>query len=239
MLAKREGKISAMKLVGAHGCKWLSLSLAGVFFGLLPLPTQALPDLAIAAVKIVTPSIDYRRRIFSTGDCAYEEGCILAAGSRKLLLLDVGIRNLGTTDLVIGDPQRPERGYPANLFVWSDCHWHYHLKGLATYRVLTLDGRQVAKTYKQGFCLRDDRPKSKNVGGAKYTCDYQGLSAGWMDVYDKTLDCQWVDITDVRPGVYNLEITINPQHIFPESNYLNNRVIIRITVPKTKTVPWW
>ena len=172
-------------------------------------------------------TVEYKRRAFSTADCAYQEGCVWSSGGRKLLLLDVGVMNKGSSDLVIGDPRRRP-----DLFVWSGCHGHYHLKGLATYRLLTLSGRQVAKTYKQGFCLRDDRPKFSNAGSQKYTCDYQGISAGWQDVYDKSLDCQWVDITYVPAGYYNLEITVNPNRIFPEANYKNNKVILRVKVPR-------
>ena len=215
-----------MKLIGAHGCKLKCLSIITVLSGLLPLTADALPDLLIS-VQRAKMTVEYKRRAFSQADCAYQEGCVWTTGGRKLLMLDVGVQNFGASDLIIGDPdQRPD------LFVWSGCHGHYHLKGLATYRVLTLNGRQVAKTYKQGFCLRDDRPKTYNPGPAKYTCDYQGISRGWQDVYDKSLDCQWVDISGVPPGTYNLEITVNPNRVFHESNYKNNRAIIRIRVPR-------
>ena len=215
-----------MKLIGAHGCKLKSLALVCVVLGLLPRNAEALPDLLIS-VQRAKLTIEYKRRAFSPGDCAIQEGCVFTTGGRKLLLLDVGIQNFGSSDLVIGDPgRRPD------LFVWSGCHGHYHLKGLAIYRVLTLNGRKVAKTYKQGFCLRDDRPKTHNPGPGKYTCDYQGITRGWQDVYDKSLDCQWVDISGVPPGTYNLEITVNPNRIFPESNFKNNRAVIRIRVPR-------
>ena len=215
-----------MKPFGAHGCNVVRICFAAAIFGLLPLDVAALPDLIVAAHR-ARVSAEYQRRSFSTADCAYQEGCVHAFGTRKLLLLDAAVINKGATDLVIGDPRkRPD------LFVWSGCHGHYHLRGLATYRVLTLGGRQVAKTYKQGFCLRDDSPKKADAGRGKYTCDYQGITVGWQDVYDKSLDCQWVDITGVKPGKYNLEIVVNPRRIFKESNFQNNRVLVRINVPK-------
>jgi len=215
-----------MKLIGAHGGKLKRWSVLSLLLGLAPITADAMPDLVVA-VERARMTIEYKRRAFSPGDCAYREGCVWTSGGRKLLMLDVGIQNFGSSDLLIGEPSRRP-----DLFVWSGCHGHYHLKGLATYRVLTLSGRQVAKTYKQGFCLRDDRPKVLNAGPGKYTCDYQGISKGWQDVYDKTLDCQWVDISGVPPGSYNLEITVNPNRIFPETNYKNNKAIIRIRVPQ-------
>jgi lysyl oxidase len=214
-----------MKLIRARGGKTGLLSLAAVLPGFLPFEAGALPDLLLAT-RLAWESVEYRRQAFSADDCAVQEACVRGTGARKLLLLDAGIKNFGT-DLVIGDPRRRP-----DLFVWSGCHGHYHLKGLATYRVLTLSGRQVAKTYKQGFCLRDDSPTKWTAGPPKFTCEYQGISSGWQDVYDKSLECQWVDITAVPPGTYNLEIKINPQRVFAESNFSNNKVLIRIKVPK-------
>jgi hypothetical protein len=220
--------MGAMKPFGARRCKLLQLSIVALILGLLSPNARAMPDLVIAGYYAQI-SIEYARRSFSTADCAYQEACVHTYGTRKLLLVDVGIRNVGKSDLVIGVPWRRPDLFGTEP---SPCHGHYHLKGLATYRVLTLGGRQVAKTYKQGFCLRDDTPRSSTAGPGKFTCDYQGLSAGWQDTYDKSLDCQWVDITGVAPGTYNLEITVNPKRLLPESNYGNNKVILRITVPK-------
>lgn len=215
-----------MKLIGAHRCKLHGLSVIALVLGILPNTVQALPDLALA-VQRAKLTIEYKRRAFSPSDCAYQEGCVWSSGGRKLLLVDAGIMNVGASDLVIGSPyEHPDK------FVWSGCHGHFHMKGLATYRILTLSGRKVARAYKQGFCLRDDRPKTYNSGPAKYTCDYQGISKGWQDTYDKSLDCQWIDISGVPPGPYYLEITVNPNRVFQESNYGNNRSLIRINVPR-------
>ncbi|HZO84838.1 MAG TPA: lysyl oxidase family protein [Verrucomicrobiae bacterium] len=192
----------------------------------LPDSSQALPDLVINAPR-AKATVEYKRRAFDVASCAYDEGCIRTVGNRKLLLLDVNIKNVGNSDLEIGDPAaRPE------LFAWSDCHGHYHLNGLATYRILTPSGRQVARTYKQGFCLRDDEPNTSNVRPRKYTCEFQGISAGWQDSYDKSLDCQWVDVTGIPAGTYNLEIRVNTQRALRESNYSNNRVLFRIRIPR-------
>ena len=41
-------------------------------------------------------------------------------------------------------------------------------------------------------------------------CSYQGVSVGWGDDYYAGLDCQWIDVTGVAPGQYNLAILLNP-----------------------------
>ena len=74
------------------------------------------------------------------------------------------------------------------------------------------------------------------AGPAKYTCSNQGISVGWSDVYDASLDCQWIDVTGVAPGQYLLRVTINGgpngAHVFAESDYTDNVATVPVTIPK-------
>lgn len=77
----------------------------------------------------------------------------------------------------------------------------------ATFDVIDGSGQKVAEGHKASFCLEDN---ICNPGvQAKYVCaNYgdQGISVGCTDVYLHTVDCQWIDITDVKPGVYFLKV---------------------------------
>ena len=182
------------------------------------------PDLVINKPRLAA-SVELQRVTFSSAECSVVEGCG-PAGSRKLLKFDVGFQNVGNADLVIGDPNaRPD------LFEPSICHGHFHMHGVASYELLNASGTSLLRARKQGWCFRDNVRFRQGAGPAKYTCDHQGISAGWEDIYDKSLDCQWLDVTGLPGGKYLLRIVVNPDQVFEESNYNNNTVTVSLTLP--------
>lgn len=185
----------------------------------------ALPDLIVNEQKLYR-TLRVATTNFDAGDCELTEGCARAAGDRRLLIFDVGMINIGKGDLYVGDPAaRPD------LFQISECHGHYHMTGFAVYRVLRYDGSLVTRSHKQGFCFRDDvRYLNTSRRNPRYTCDNQGISAGWQDIYDQSVECQWIDITGVRPGNYYLQIHLNPRFWVREANYNNNITTIPIRI---------
>jgi hypothetical protein len=88
---------------------------------------------------------------------------------------------------------------------------------------------------KQGFCLEDSRPYPIN-GKPSDSAVYQscatnlGLSVGCADVYSAELPCQYVQITGIREETYVLENQVNPEQIFPESDYKNNSAAVRLYI---------
>ena len=185
-----------------------------------------LPDLIINRSRLVS-SVELQQRTFSASDCAVVEQCIKASGTRRLLLFEVAFVNIGKADLKIGSPHdRP------GIFQFSACHGHHHLSGAASYELLTSDGRSVNAARKQAFCLRDNSPYSSSSGPSHgYDCDNQGLTAGWEDIYPKSLDCQWLDVTGLPGGTYTLKVTVNPVRVFQESNYGNNSAYVSVQLP--------
>lgn len=164
--------------------------------------------------------------------CVLFEGCVGGPGQRHLLRFDTITPNMGSRDLVMGVPTN----HP-DLFVWSDCHQHYHFDGYAVYTLLDEAGEIVANGHKQAFCLIDWNswawPQDTDN---QYTCSNQGIQMGWQDVYGGNLDCNWIDITGVAPGNYTLRIAINPPNpatgVPPlvERDYSNNVLEVPVSV---------
>jgi hypothetical protein len=187
-----------------------------------------LPDLGVDEEEL-RRSVRVTTENFGRGHCAFLEGCLGGTGSRRLLRFSTRTPNFGPGDVLVGDPA----GNPN--FVFSECHAHFHFEEYADYRLLDLNGNLVARGHKQAFCLIDlDRVAGvAGRGGPQFPdCGYQGISAGWADVYHSNLDCQWVDITGVPEGRYILEVSVNPARVIEEGNFTNNSARTEVFIPR-------
>ncbi|KAG8456265.1 hypothetical protein GDO86_002160 [Hymenochirus boettgeri] len=103
---------------------------------------------------------------------------------------------------------------------------HYHsMDEFSHYDLLDASSqRRVAEGHKASFCLEDTSCDYGYYRRFACTAHTQGLSPGCYDTYNADIDCQWIDITDVKPGNYVLKVSVNPSYLVPESDYSNNIV---------------
>jgi hypothetical protein len=183
------------------------------------------PDLALVPSQMEGSPI-VSTEAFATDDCAVVEGCV-AAGVRTLLRFDTVTENVGTADLVLG--QVPPPGVSDGIFVWSPCHMHHHVVGYADFELLDGTG-VVARGHKQGFCLEDDEQVVPSGPSHGYNCGFQGISIGWADVYDRTLPCQWIDVTGLSAGTYTLRVEIDATGVISDADSSNNVWMTSVTL---------
>nr|XP_005894633.1 PREDICTED: protein-lysine 6-oxidase isoform X1 [Bos mutus] len=159
--------------------------------------------------------------------CAAEENCLASSAyrgdvrdydHRVLLRFPQRVKNQGTSDFL---PSRPRYSWE-----WHSCHQHYHsMDEFSHYDLLDASTqRRVAEGHKASFCLEDTSCDYGYHRRFACTAHTQGLSPGCYDTYNADIDCQWIDITDVKPGNYILKVSVNPSYLVPESDYSNNVV---------------
>lgn len=188
------------------------------------------PDLTLDFKQLIN-QMQIVDRFFGPDSCELQEGSIGGTGYRRLLRFSTVILNGGNGDLVIGNPLDPSNPYH-DLFIYSPCHGHYHIRGFTDYRLLNLDGSTAAVGHKQAFCLRDDLHYTNDVPSHGYTCANQGITSGWADLYYKQLSGQWIDITGIPEGDYIVHVEINAASSFEEgSNLYPDKFDVRIHIP--------
>ena len=158
------------------------------------------PDLLLR--QDVLESSIYLDVIDANDECLVNEGCINGLGMRDVVRFTTHIQNIGDLDYVIGEPVDN-----SDQFTFDNCHGHYHYDGYAEYILFDSEGTLLPIGFKNGFCVLD--LECSMGGDAQYGCSYMGISAACGDIYDSSLPCQWVDITDVADGDYHLVTRVN------------------------------
>ncbi len=195
-------------------------------------PAAALPDLVPEVYDLGVIVRDVLR-------ADVDEGCAGGRYGRRLVSFSLRTHNVGPDDLVLGNPGCPNCSLNpgatcANpLFECGQSHGHAHFEHFAQNEILDADGNVVAVGLKYGFCLLDTTCDSP-----RYSCSYQGLSAGCSDVYSYGLPCQYVDITDsaLPDGLYRIRVTIDPDGVFPEEDEANNVIEVPFEIGNTGQV---
>ncbi len=125
----------------------------------------------------------------------------------------------------------------------SPSHSHWHLRPFEQYELRALSGQRITRDHKSGFCLTSDHrsplstlgPRGQPVDKSDCRRDapgalrvFEGMAVGWGDIYIPSKEGQYVDITNVAPGTYDLVHRVNVGRLLHETNYANNAASLRI-----------
>lgn len=145
---------------------------------------------------------------------------------------------------------------PATMYYEpAPSHTHWHLLGFEHFQLRTPDGRVVVTDRKTGFCLGDryavadrlpHRPDDLGTPEGKLAeylrqnrCGHHapealevvvGVSVGYGDDYLHTVDFQWLDLTRVPSGVYDVLNVVNGDRSLVEKSYDNNTSSMAISL---------
>lgn len=188
----------------------------------LALPKTLNIDLAVVPKSV---KVNLLTRGFSDSDCDVSLACT-SVGTRRVLSIGFDVANRGTQDLVLGDPSQSP--YATNI----PCSDNLYFEGLHRYTLRDAKNKVVKISETPQHCLRDDRRENPKASANKlYTCSQiQGLQAGWIYSESPELRCAFVDVTDIAPGTYTLEILMDPHNWVAETVKTNNSVLIPVVL---------
>jgi hypothetical protein len=186
---------------------------------------QPMPDLVLDS-DLLASTTSFDLQSFAPDACELQaiDRCVGGPGPRALLRFSVFAVNRGKADLVLGVPPGmiapPNRGE----FVYSSCHQHYHFDTFARYELRQRGtATVVAPGQKRSFCVEDTKQADPSAPVAKKYCctaecgNLQGVQVGWGDLYPSTLACQWIDVTGIAPGDYDLCVFLNTAGLLAEA----------------------
>jgi hypothetical protein len=123
-------------------------------------------------------------------------------------------------------------------------HSHWHLLPFERYELRTLDGVQIVRDHKSGFCLTSDHRSPlptlgpaapQPIKGSDCARDrpralrlLEGIAVGWGDIYIPAKEGQAIDISGVPPGDYDLVHRVNVGRLLREADYSNDDSSMRI-----------
>jgi Lysyl oxidase len=133
-------------------------------------------------------------------------------------------------------------------------HGHFHYKDLVSYTLYAPGpGARVATSQKASFCLADDEyfgfattgpngarefvgqpgcnVPADNDNGSLYVDE--GITPGWGDVYTWDTPDQFIDISTVPPGTYDLVMETNPMGTLLVDGPLKTCSLTRLTLTAT------
>jgi hypothetical protein len=151
-------------------------------------------------------------------------------------------------------------GAPEVKFEYADGHNHFHFMRAMRYSIWNDDRTaEAAPASKIGFCIYNSETATTHEtvtpgnphGATRWIvgapgdnfCQQNnpgsgaldmGIDPGFRDVYDQTLAFQWVDASNVAPGVYWVAAQADPDNQIQETNEGNNGITfgdVPVTIP--------
>lgn len=144
------------------------------------------PDLEVVTEGLANHRIAYK--YIPPDSCTIVEGCVKAPGWRRVLQFDASVQNLGGQPLTLGAPEAGSPLLAHNVFEFSTCHEHFHF---SHYGDFTLGPTSVGD--KRAFCLESTQRYANHEFSPlthPFSCDFQGIAAGWGDDYIAGIPCQ-------------------------------------------------
>jgi len=205
----------------------------------LPHIVQAPAPTSSGAFSIVQVGAQTRLEFPSEIDVASDGGALTIAGSRKDTTVDTLDATEAGVDGVVGALQ-----YNSNP---THRHWHYLALDRYDLRAHDPSLTEVARDQKTGFCLYQSaevNPTYCQQGYPEAPSVSETINPGFNDVYGPARDGQYIDITGLADGKYELAQWVNADCRLHDTGPAGHTwaVVLQITggnVTVTTDTPYW
>lgn len=121
----------------------------------------------------------------------------------------------------------------AGCMLFHPFHNHWHFEAASRYTIFRPQrpAKAIVAQRKMSFCLRDSKRVPEAYGAFRYAEHYgkcsryspQGISVGWVDVYQSYLAGQALQLPRwAGDGLYCLRVTVDPRDELAETRNKNN-----------------
>jgi hypothetical protein len=135
----------------------------------------------------------------------------------------------------------------AGCMVFHPYHNHWHFEAASRYTIFRPNRpeRTIVAQRKMSFCLRDSERVPAAFGKFRYAEHYgacsryspQGISVGWVDVYQSYLAGQALELPRwVGDGLYCLRIRVDPKNQLVETRDKNNSSVRAFSLRGDKVI---
>lgn len=201
-----------------------------------PANGDLLPDLVMLPLESFHVAYEGDQKVlrFTTNVLNGGNGPLDVTGSRA----GVGALDLGVSQTILkaDGSARTVKTKAIMRYEMVDGHDHFHVQDFERYQIRPENGTTWTGSRKEGFCLRDDgnlQGKPRRYEDETFDCGLdekdtalkvrQGLSEGWVDVYDWYLEGQYIELKDLElPGNFCVQAEADPDHLLTESSRENN-----------------
>lgn len=138
-----------------------------------------------------------------------QRGQFRGTGTRYLIPFQVSLANVGDADWSFVGQNNTCLGTTNQL--------KYFSKFTPIYQFGTNHGNGIAPTYKDYYFLTNSQQYWFDAGPSSHPTTHY-ITKGWTDMYSSGTNGNWADMTGLPSGEYAIEITANPENLYPEPN---------------------
>ena len=209
--------------------------------------TEAIPDLAVAPLDEFRIQWVGGRRLlrFSSMMVNVGPGHFELRGTRPSASQPMSIHHVIYQTNARDGPLAQDIVTPATATYSGDGHNHWHINEMVRFDLWGSSVSGVLRGSKIGFCFLDTDPYDFSLPGASPSAYYagswcghdpnalairMGMSIGWGDEYGWFLPQQWVDITGLPSGTYNVRARVDPNGYFLETDEANQCAYVTVSL---------